>query len=204
MAKTTRVLTLGVIGALILTSLILIPAGPALARTHFSFGLNLGVPLGPYPGYWYPYPYPYPYPTPYPAPGYYSPVPAYPYTRYPGPYEAPPPSYPSPTAPAQPSLTPPPSVSPNASLQIEVTPEETEIVIDGTRVGLAKEFHGPVTVQVAAGSHVVELYWGGFSTTEIIVASPQTTVVIKRGLGPAAAAPSPQPPSPGAKPQPPN
>jgi hypothetical protein len=84
-------------------------------------------------------------------------------------------------------------------LQIEVTPEETEIVIDGTRVGLAKEFHGPVTVQVAAGSHVVELYWGGFSITEIIVVSPQTTVVIKRGLGPAAAAPSP-----GAKPQQPN
>ena len=195
MAKTTRVLTLGAIGALILTSLILISADPALARTHFSFGLNLSVPLGPYPGYWYPYPYPYPYP----APGYYPQAPAYPYTRYPGPYEAPPSSYPSPIAPAQPSLTPPPLASPNASLQIEVTPEETEIVIDGTRVGLAKEFHGPVTVQVAAGSHVVELYWGGFSITEIIVVSPQTTVVIKRGLGPAAAAPSP-----GAKPQQPN
>jgi hypothetical protein len=198
MTKITRVLTLGVIGALILTSLIVIPTGPALARTHFSFGLNLGVPLGPYPGYWYPYPYPYA--IPYPPPGYYPPAPAYP-APYPAPYEAPPPSYPIPTAPAQPSLTSPPSASPDASLQIEVTPEETEIVIDGTRVGLAKEFHGPATVPVAAGLHVVELYWGGFSTTEIIVASPQTTVVIKRGLGPAApVAPSPQPPSPGAKP----
>jgi hypothetical protein len=200
MAKMTRVLTLGVIGDLILTSLILLSAGPALARTHFSFGLNLAVPLGVYPGYWYPYPYPYA--TPYPPPGYYSPAPAYPYTPYPSPYEAPPPGYPSPTAPAQPSLTSPPSASPDASLQIEVTPEETEIVIDGTRVGLAKEFHGPVTVPVAAGPHVVELYWEGFGTAEIIVASPQTTIVIKRGLRPAApVAPSPQPPSPGAQPQ---
>ncbi|MDE2059138.1 MAG: PEGA domain-containing protein [candidate division NC10 bacterium] len=190
MIKTTRVHTLGVIAALILTSLIVIPVGPALARTHFSFGLNLGVPLGPYPGYWYPYPYPYA--IPYPPPGYYPPAPAYP-APYPAPYEAPP-DYPPPTA--------PPSFSPDASLQIEVTPEETEIVIDGIKVGLAKEFHGPATVPVAAGPHVVELYWGGFSTTEIIVASPQTTVVIKRGLGPAApVAPSPQPPSPGAKPQ---
>lgn len=197
MAKTMRVLTLGVIGALILTSLILIPAGPALARTHFSFGLNLAVPLGPYPGYWYPYPYPYA--TPYPPPGYYLPAP-YPYPYYPGPSEAPPGS----TAPVQPSLTPPPSATPDASLQIEVTPEETEIVIDGQRVGLAKEFHGPATVPVAAGPHVVELYWGGFSTTEVIVASSQTTVVITRDLmRPAAAAPPPQPPSPGAKPQPP-
>jgi hypothetical protein len=199
MTKTTRVLTLGVIGALILTSLMVIPAGPALARTHFSFGLNLAVPLGPYPGYWYPYPYPYA--IPYPAPGYYPPAPAYP-SPYPAPYEAPPPSYPPLTAPAQPSPTSSPSASADASLQIEVTPEETEIVIDGMRMGLAKEFHGPAIVPVTAGPHVVELYWAGFSTTEIIVASPQTTVVIKRRLEPAAPVASPpQSPSSGAKPQ---
>src|SRR5574337_1248546 len=183
MTKTTRVLMLGVIEALILTSLMFIPAGPALARTHFSFGLNLAVPLGPYPGYWYPYPYPYASP-------------------YPAPYEAPSPSYPPPTAPAQPSPPSSPSASADASLQIEVTPEETEIVIDGMRIGLAKEFHGPAIVPVTAGPHIVELYWAGFSTTEIIVASPQTTIVIKRRLEAAApVAPPPQPPSSGAKPQ---
>ena len=67
MKNTKRMLGLGVIGALIVTSLLLVPADPALARTHFFFGLNLGVPLAPYPVYSYPYPPPVYYP---PAPYY--------------------------------------------------------------------------------------------------------------------------------------
>ena len=68
MKPLSKALVLGVIGALVLTSLLLIPAEPALARTHFFFGLNLGVPVAPYPVYGYPYPPPaYYYP---PAPSY--------------------------------------------------------------------------------------------------------------------------------------
>ena len=68
MKPLSKALVLGVIGTLVLTSLLLIPAEPALARTHFFFGLNLGVPVAPYPVYGYPYPPPaYYYP---PAPSY--------------------------------------------------------------------------------------------------------------------------------------
>ena len=51
-------LVLGVIGTLLGTGLALLPSAPAPARTHFSFWLNLGVPLGPFPGYGYLLPYP--------------------------------------------------------------------------------------------------------------------------------------------------
>ena len=54
-----------VIGALLVTGLLLLAADPASARTHFFFGLNLAVPLAPYPAYVYPYPPPVPY-QPYP------------------------------------------------------------------------------------------------------------------------------------------
>lgn len=54
---------------LVLFSLLLVPAAPALARTNFFFGLNVGVPLGPYPVYGYPYPAP--------AYVYYPPAPVY-------------------------------------------------------------------------------------------------------------------------------
>ena len=47
-----------VIGVLFVTGLPLLAAGPALARTDFHFGLNLGVPMAPYPRYAYPYPPP--------------------------------------------------------------------------------------------------------------------------------------------------
>lgn len=77
------------------------------------------------------------------------------------------------------------------TLQVEVTPDETEISIDGRRVGLAKELSGPVRVSVTAGPHVVEFSCRGFSITNTIVASPQATVLIKRDLGPSAAAPPP-------------
>ncbi len=43
------------ISVLLLFSLLLVPAQPALAKTHFFLGLNVGVPLGPYPVYAYPY-----------------------------------------------------------------------------------------------------------------------------------------------------
>ena len=68
MKKTKRMLALGVIATLVATSLLLLPADPALARGHFFFGLNLGVPLAPYPVYNYPYP---------PQGYYYPPAPAY-------------------------------------------------------------------------------------------------------------------------------
>ncbi|MBZ0169377.1 hypothetical protein MELA_00697 [Candidatus Methylomirabilis lanthanidiphila] len=69
------------IGASLVIGLLL-TADPAAARTQFSFGLNLAVPLTPYPAYGYPYPppvhyQPYPYYRAYPPcarvwiPGYY-------------------------------------------------------------------------------------------------------------------------------------
>ncbi len=74
MKQTKRMVALGAIGALIAISLLLLPADPALARTHFFFGLNLGVPLGPYPVYGYPYPPPVYYP-PVPYSRFYPPCP---------------------------------------------------------------------------------------------------------------------------------
>ena len=62
MKHTKRMVALGAIGALIVISLLLLPAHPALARSNFFFGLNLGVPLGPYPVYGYPYRPPIYYP----------------------------------------------------------------------------------------------------------------------------------------------
>ena len=89
---------------------------------------------------------------------------------------------------------PPPPYAP--TLHVEVTPDETEISIDGRRVGLAKELHGPARVPVMAGPHVVEFSWHGFSITETIVASPWTTVLIKRDLRPSPAAVPQAPPAP--------
>lgn len=77
-----RSLAVLAIGALLVTGLLLLTTEPASARTHFSFGLHLGVPLTPYYGYMYPYPppvhyQPYPYYGAYPpcvrvwVPGYY-------------------------------------------------------------------------------------------------------------------------------------
>ena len=68
MKKTKRVLALGVMATLVVTSLLLVPADPALARTNFSFGFNFGIPLAPYPVYNYPYP---------PQGYYYPPAPVY-------------------------------------------------------------------------------------------------------------------------------
>lgn len=98
-------------------------------------------------------------------------------------------AYAPPPYPYHPSYAPPP---PNGSLQIEVSPEDTEIMLDGRRIGLAKDFHGPTVVPVMAGQHVVEFDWRGFSITNTILVSPQTTVLIKRDLGPSAST-SPQP-----------
>lgn len=105
---------------------------------------------------------------------------------------------PSPYQPSYPSQPPPP----NAFLQIEANPEDTEIVVDGRRIGLAKEFQGPVVVPVVAGAHVVQLHWRGFSITNNVMVSPQTTVLIRRDLGRSAAA-APPPPPPGGYRQPP-
>ena len=63
MNRSKRLLALG------LTSLLLLSADPALARTHFFFGLHVGIPLGPYPVYTYPYSAP--------VYIYYSPAPVY-------------------------------------------------------------------------------------------------------------------------------
>ena len=92
---------------------------------------------------------------------------------------------------------PPPPYAP--TLHLEVIPDETEVSVDGIRVGFAKDLHGPVRVPVMAGPHVVELSWKGFSITETIVASPWTTVLIKRDLKSTASA-APRSPPPGVNP----
>lgn len=48
MKNTKRVLARGVIGTLIVTSLLLLPADPALGKMHFSTAPTHQVPLGPY------------------------------------------------------------------------------------------------------------------------------------------------------------
>lgn len=165
-----------------------------------------------YAGYGYRYPYggydpSYAYPPAVPPAGYdygvetFQAPPEPPPVNYPAPpgnaYQAPPVSYQAPLGPQPASSgaapagswmpTDPRAVasSPSlaASLQIEVTPGETEILVDGVRVGMAKEFQGPVTVPVAAGSHALGFRVGGLTIIENIVASPQTTVLIKRDLG---------------------
>lgn len=80
----------------------------------------------------------------------------------------------------------PPPPRPNAALQIEATPEDTEIVIDGSMIGLAKEFRGPAVVPVAAGPHLVEFRWQGFSVTSHIMVPPGATIPIRRDLAPSA------------------
>ncbi|MGH7411390.1 MAG: glycine zipper domain-containing protein [Candidatus Methylomirabilis sp.] len=80
---------------------------------------------------------------------------------------------------------PPP---PNATLQIEATPEDTEIVVDGRRIGLAKEFRGPALVPVLAGPHHVEFRWQGFSVVSRITVPLGATVPIRRDMAPSASA----------------
>lgn len=46
----------GIIACFIVTSLLLLPADPALGKMHFSSGPGIRVPLGPYPVNTYPYP----------------------------------------------------------------------------------------------------------------------------------------------------
>ncbi|WP_337287309.1 glycine zipper domain-containing protein [Candidatus Methylomirabilis sp.] len=77
---------------------------------------------------------------------------------------------------------------PGGTLQIEVTPEDTEILIDGRRIGMAKEFHGPAIVSAPAGPHLVELHYRGFSVTSHIMVPPQATVSLRRDLTPSSQA----------------
>jgi hypothetical protein len=165
---------------------------------------DYGYPAYPYGGY---YDMPYAYPPAVPPAGYdygveiFQAPPEPPPVNYPAPpgnyYQALPVRYQAPMGPqAAPSGAPPaPSfrmpTDPRAaagraglaaSLQIEVTPGETEILVDGARVGMAKEFQGPVTVPVAAGAHALGFRVGGVTTIENIFASPRTTVLIKRDL----------------------
>jgi osmotically inducible lipoprotein OsmB len=81
---------------------------------------------------------------------------------------------------------PRPYPPPSGVLQIDVTPEDTEIFLDGRRIGLAKEFRGPAVVPVAAGPHLVEFHWTGFSVTSQIMVPPETTVPLRRNLAPSA------------------
>jgi hypothetical protein len=99
-------------------------------------------------------------------------------------------SYPPPVGPYYSPYGPPPP-SPNATLQIEATPGETEIVVDGRRIGQANEFRGPAVVPVAAGPHLVEFHDRGLSVVTSVVVPPDTTVSVRRDLGP------PLQPSPG-------
>ena len=48
MKNTKRLLARGVIGPLIVASLLLLPAAPALGKVHFPAGPTNQVPLGPY------------------------------------------------------------------------------------------------------------------------------------------------------------
>jgi len=99
-------------------------------------------------------------------------------------------AYPTPVYPYYSPYGPPPT-PPNATLQIEVTPDETEIAVDGRRIGQAKEFRGPAVVPVVAGPHLVEFHLRGFSVATNVMVPPQTTVPIRRDLAPTASA-SPQ------------
>jgi len=99
-------------------------------------------------------------------------------------------AYPTPVYPYYSPYGPPPT-PPNATLQIDVTPDETEIAVDGRRIGQAKEFRGPAVVPVAAGQHLVEFHLRGFSVATSVMVPPQTTVPIRRDLAPTASA-SPQ------------
>jgi len=105
--------------------------------------------------------------------GYAYPTPAYPYRS---PYGAPPPP-------------------PNATLQIEATPGDTEIAVDGRRIGQAKDFRGPAVVPVAAGPHLVEFHDRGLSVATSVVVPPQATVSVRRDLAPTASASPPSSPS---------
>ncbi len=82
------------------------------------------------------------------------------------------------------AYAPPPYPPPSGALQIDVTPEDTEIFVDGRRIGLAKEFRGSAVIPVAAGQHLVEFHWTGFSVTGHIMVPPRTTVPLRRDLGP--------------------
>jgi hypothetical protein len=99
-------------------------------------------------------------------------------------------AYPTPAYPYPSPYGPPPS-PPNATLQIEATPGDTEIAVDGRRIGQAKDFHGPAVVPVAAGPHLVEFHDRGLSVATSVVVPPQATVSVRRDLGP------PSHPSPG-------
>ena len=92
-------------------------------------------------------------------------------------------AYPTPVYPYYSPYGPPPT-PPNATLQIEVTPDETEIAVDGRRIGQAKDFRGPAVVPVAAGPHLVEFHDRGLSVATSVVVPPQTTVAVRRDLGP--------------------
>jgi hypothetical protein len=69
MKRFTKRLVPALVGVLLLSGLLFVSAEPVLAKTYFFFGLNIGVPITPYPVY------PYPAPTPV----YYAPV----YRAYP-------------------------------------------------------------------------------------------------------------------------
>ena len=56
MNRFTKRFVPGLIAVLLLSSLLLIPAEPVPAKTKFFFGLNVGVPIAPYPMYAYPPP----------------------------------------------------------------------------------------------------------------------------------------------------
>jgi hypothetical protein len=91
--------------------------------------------------------------------------------------------YPPPSSSYYSPYGPPPPL-PNATLQIEAAPGETEIVVDGRKVGQAKEFRGPAVVPVTAGPHLVEFHDRGLSVATSVVVPPQTTVSVRRDLGP--------------------
>lgn len=83
MKRLTKKSVPALVSVLLLSGLLLVSAEPALAKTKFFFGLNVGIPLAPYAVYPYPAParvyYPPVYPHPAPARVHHRPV----YQAYP-------------------------------------------------------------------------------------------------------------------------
>lgn len=79
MKRFTKRLVPALTAVLLLSGLLLVSAEPVLAKTKFFFGLNLGIPVTPYPVYAYSPPAPVYYPHLAPVRGHHRPV----YRAYP-------------------------------------------------------------------------------------------------------------------------
>jgi PEGA domain len=110
----------------------------------YYYPFRPGLTLGFYSGFGYGYPYAYPYPY-----GYYGYPYGYPYASgaYGYGYGYPPASYVS----AQPGVA-------YGGVRIEGAPKDAQVFVDGTYVGVAEDFDGPVRhLNLPAGAHQIEI-----------------------------------------------